>query len=140
MHGIKNRINNVMSCCIDLHYSLFYLDDFHPQWYFKRGLLRFLSSFRLCLFLSYVNLTVIGNLSLTFSYVNLTKKKEFLTNLLSEKYASKKCDPGKPTNRTAGFPKPKAHFLLTVVTTFFSSNKTRYSYFKWRNCRGKRLL
>ena len=29
IYSVENRIKNIMSCCIDLHYLLYYLYDFH---------------------------------------------------------------------------------------------------------------
>ena len=57
-----------------------------------------------------------------------------------KKICINKSTPRKPTIWRTVFPKPKTNFLPTVVTIFFISNKTCYTYFKWRNCRGKRLL
>ena len=51
------------------------------------------------------------------------RKNQFITNLLSKNICINKGVRRKLVIRIAGF--PKTNFLLTVVTIFFNSDKTR---------------
>ena len=111
IHGDKYRTNNVMSCYIGLHYSLYYRDDSHALWHVRR--FKWWGFYGL--FLNYVNQTTKSNLS-PINYQKICVNKNVLR---------------KPLIRSSGFPKSKTNFLPTVVTISFISNKTRHSYSKW---------
>ena len=78
---MKNRIINVMSCCIDLHYLMYYRNDLHcgmsGDWSAE-----VFGSFHLCLFLSYVNQTTKSNLSKNYYQIQSTGFPKQKTNFL----------------------------------------------------------
>ena len=71
--------------------------------------------------------------SFSFSIMSTRPQKAFYRQFVIWKKICIK----KPIIRIAGFLKSKTNFWTTVVSIFFMNNKTRFSYCRWRNCRGK---
>ena len=75
----------------------------------------------------------------SFSVISARPQKAVYHQFIVKEICINKNVSRKPAIRSTGFSKPKTNYLPTVVTIFFVSNKTRYSYFMWRNCRGRLL-
>ena len=76
---VNNRIKNVMSCCIDLHYLLHVISTVACQ---EIEVVRFIGCFHLYLFLSYVNKNTRSNLSKTYYQIRSTRFPKEKANFL----------------------------------------------------------